>query len=513
MEKKLHFIFVFFMFTGISALAQFAGHDKKKDTTNPVYSAAKQGPQTNLLFVAPNLSFDESPYNHNIHITSDGNFYYTINGGNSANGMINKFDLAGNFVQTFPIQIDGRGLSYNFPDGNFYASLYGGDIVRINSLAAGTFTTIYTGIMQDAQASFSMSPDGTKFYNFFGGTLYVHDFATGAILDTITGLQFGAGNYGGNACVAVDTNFIYTWNSTIKTVYIYDQSGNQVNTMVLDSGDNGHSLSIANGKLFVSKDANYAIGTWYGYDLYPPAGLAPVANFSCTDTTFCEKQCIDYTDMSTNNPTSWQWFFPGADSTSSTQQNPLGICYNAYGGFDVTLIACNAIGCDTISFTNFIHEFQSPVASITLSNDTLYSITSASYQWYSIDSGIIAGAISQYYVPTSAGSYYVIITDSNGCNGASNVFGITTSIHSHQSNQIPFSFYPNPFSDHITMMLPDLNTNSGAIIITDVYGRSVFQNDELRPQMLLDLSSLQNGIYFLQLTLNDDRTIQRILKQ
>lgn len=63
------------------------------------------------------IEFDEYPYNHNMHIAFDGEYLYTINGGNTTNGQINKFGYDGTFIQTFPIAIDGRGLSYNPNDG------------------------------------------------------------------------------------------------------------------------------------------------------------------------------------------------------------------------------------------------------------------------------------------------------------------------------------------------------------------------------------------------------------
>lgn len=100
---------------------------------------------------APAFSFTESPYNHNMHITSDGTYYYTINGGSASNGQINKFDLNGVLLQTFSIGIDGRGLSYNFTDGFLYASVYGGDIVKITDLVTGAFTNLLSGAMQNSQ--------------------------------------------------------------------------------------------------------------------------------------------------------------------------------------------------------------------------------------------------------------------------------------------------------------------------------------------------------------------------
>ena len=73
------------------------------------------------------------------------------------------------------------------------------------------------------------------------------------------------GNFGGDAAVAVDRNHIYTWDATIRIVYVYDRSGNFIESFLLDSGDNGMSLSIANGLLFVARDGNYSTGEWYGY--------------------------------------------------------------------------------------------------------------------------------------------------------------------------------------------------------------------------------------------------------
>lgn len=240
---------------------QLKQHTVNETTLTGNYQTSK------IMSLQPDISFNESPVNHNMHITSDGEYYYTINGGSANSGQVNKFDLNGNLLQTFPITLDGRGLSYNPADSFLYVSTYMGDIVKITNLNAGTFTTVFSGIMQDNQASFALSTDGSKFYDFFAGTLYVRDMTTGGILNTIVGLSSGTGNYGGEAAVAVDSTHIYTWNATNQTVYKYDLSGSFIQTMVLDSGNNGISLSVANGYLFVSKDGNYNIGTWYGYHL------------------------------------------------------------------------------------------------------------------------------------------------------------------------------------------------------------------------------------------------------
>jgi hypothetical protein len=213
------------------------------------------------------IQFNENPYNHNMHITSDGNYYYTINGGDYSNGLINKFDLNGNLITSYPVKIDGRGLSYNKSDGLLYASVFGGSIVKITNLANGTFEIVHSAIMQNVQASFAISADGTKFYDFYNGTLNIRSMSTGSILGIMSGLNCGSDNYDGNAAVAVDPDYIYTWDASEKVVYVYRHDGGLERTLNLSYGNNGHSLSFVDGFLFISKDAWYSTGTWYGYNI------------------------------------------------------------------------------------------------------------------------------------------------------------------------------------------------------------------------------------------------------
>jgi len=56
---------------------------------------------------------------------------------------------------------------------------------------------------------------------------------------------------------------------------------------------------------------------------------------------------VNYTDLSTNNPTSWFWVFPGGSPSTSTQQNPT-VTYNIPGRHDVTLEATNGAGTDVL---------------------------------------------------------------------------------------------------------------------------------------------------------------------
>ncbi|HNX43044.1 MAG TPA: lamin tail domain-containing protein [Bacteroidales bacterium] len=82
----------------------------------------------------------------------------------------------------------------------------------------------------------------------------------------------------------------------------------------------------------------------------PPA----FANFTGYPTTLLEGEYVQFTDLSANNPISWEWSFPGGTPESSTEQNP-NIRYNTFGVYPVTLTATNVYGSGTLTKTDYIH--------------------------------------------------------------------------------------------------------------------------------------------------------------
>lgn len=83
-----------------------------------------------------------------------------------------------------------------------------------------------------------------------------------------------------------------------------------------------------------------------------------VANFSAGSTTIGVADSVDFTDLSTGNPTSWTWNFPGATPSSSYVQNPVNIVYNNAGDYDVSLTVSNAYGSHTLTKYNYIKVLQ-----------------------------------------------------------------------------------------------------------------------------------------------------------
>lgn len=157
------------------------------------------------------------------------------------------------------------------------------------------------------------------------------------------------------------------------------------------------------------------------------------ANFSATPIAGCAPLIVSFTDLSSGNPTSWNWNF--GNSNTSTLQNPTTI-YSTTGVYTVTLTITNGAFTDTEVKTNYILVYNKPVAGFTMTNDTVCVGQSVTFNDATVISAGGApignwawdfgdGNSSAVTVPTTSHSYAnpgtypvsVIVTDTNGCGG------------------------------------------------------------------------------------------------
>jgi len=80
----------------------------------------------------------------------------------------------------------------------------------------------------------------------------------------------------------------------------------------------------------------------------------PVVDFTANSTTIYAGGAVNFTDLSTNNPSSWLWTFEGAQPPTSTLRNPSNIVYNTPGIYSVSLIATNSFGSGQATKTDYI---------------------------------------------------------------------------------------------------------------------------------------------------------------
>ena len=231
----------------------------------------------------------------------------------------------------------------------------------------------------------------------------------------------------------------------------------------------------------------------------PSCGINPVAVFFAPNHV-CPGSCIDFTSTSLH-ATSYLWTFTGASITNSTDENPQNICYNTPGHYDVTLIASNSMGSDTITLLNYITVYPFPPPQGILQNgDTLFSNQGAvSYQWF-LNNVLINGATNYYYVAMQSGNYNVVCTDANGCEVEAvlnNVIASTPLLTKADAGLI--RAVPNPTTGELILQTGKLKIDY--IDIITVTGRSIlkFENGS----NLIDVSILADGYYFIEMKSND----------
>jgi PKD repeat protein len=141
----------------------------------------------------------------------------------------------------------------------------------------------------------------------------------------------------------------------------------------------------------------------YGSNVAVVVNGSPIPNFNADSTSVCTGQNVDFQDLSTGNPRSWNWTFTGGSPGTSTLQNPQNIVYNFPGTYSVSLTATNAISSNTITRTAYITVNDPAQAPLLPLGDTVLCQNNAN-TLYTIPP--VAGAVSYIWVlaPAIAGN-------------------------------------------------------------------------------------------------------------
>lgn len=192
---------------------------------------------------------------------------------------------------------------------------------------------------------------------------------------------------------------------------------------------------------------------------------------------------------------------------SETTEN-ITICYGEnYLGWDQsgtyirTLTAYS--GCDSIINTILL-VVDLPDPNFSFNADILTATnTYSTYQWYN-ENGIIEGATSSRYIIDKSGTYFLEVTNSNGCSAISDGMDIIkTGINDIIDNQNGFVVYPNPSDGRFKLAFSNFKIGKYHLQIINNLGDIVFEKylhlgDDIHEEVI-ELSSLSKGIYFVKI--------------
>ena len=157
-------------------------------------------------------------------------------------------------------------------------------------------------------------------------------------------------------------------------------------------------------------------------DINPTGGSVPEADFSADVNEGCGPLTVEFTDLSTNNPSTWSWTFEGGTPATSSLQNPTVVFEDA-GDFSVVLSVSNIDGQDETTKLNYITTLPTPAPSFiaevsggeVILTNTSSDITGSSYDWNFGDNSTGSALISPSHTYTTSGQYVITLTATNDC--------------------------------------------------------------------------------------------------
>ncbi len=165
--------------------------------------------------------------------------------------------------------------------------------------------------------------------------------------------------------------------------------------------------------------------------------------------------------------------------------------------------------------TRTISVFPLPAPTVTYNwvDNTFYTTILpqyVSYQWYDSVQGLIPGATSPTIAALNTEYYFVVVTDTNGCRGASDLIPYNTGTlgagNTTATNGI--AIYPNPVSGTLYIQ----SAVKMRAVISSIDGKKQLEQDDARE---IDVTALPGAIYLISLfdEKGNELSTQKLIKK
>ncbi len=282
---------------------------------------------------------------------------------------------------------------------------------------------------------------------------------------------------------------------------------------VLFGGDDymgSHTISLngCNNCAAGTSNFNYTINHQIIYPQIQVLAQDTVHVHGFPNTPVIAYDSLNHTLSTSNSGNAYQWYFNGSPISGSTNQSHLVIQSGIY-----QVLAINSSGCATLSDT-LTAVFCNPLIhpSIQLTNSDELTVTNypfdSNIQWY--QNGIeIPNEENDTLQISSGGSYHVVLTDFFGCLYETAVFPFNVSLS--EKELMSWECYPNPASNEIHIQIEDYLIGA-EVSIVDLNGRQVKKEALNDLDTIIDIQSLSNGSYIIELNKRGIKDQKKMVK-
>ena len=205
----------------------------------------------------------------------------------------------------------------------------------------------------------------------------------------------------------------------------------------------------------------------------------------------------------------------GGTSPYNMQFNPGGQNTSLLAG-TYTLTITDGNSCQEVD-TFVVNEPQALVANISQNGYVLTAsvpnggVGPYSYSWREQSSPFVQIGTGTSYTVTNYGTYYVIVTDANGCTSTSNSFDFDDATAVDGGSVIDMVIYPNPFRDETTIDF-GREVNDLSIRVVDVYGKLIEEHlVDKADTYVLSRGNKASGVYFVEIEIGEIKHFNKII--
>lgn len=283
----------------------------------------------------------------------------------------------------------------------------------------------YTGTTNASSFSWSF-PGGTPNSATIANPVVVYDNPGQYSATLIVGNAAGSDTIVKTNIVTVGTGPNAGFSSNVNgSTANFNNTSTNANSYSWSFGDGGSSNSnnpshtyTADGTYTVVLTATNACGSSTATQIVTII-TPPIANFTASPTTGCAALTVQFTSTASANSSNLNWSFPGGNPSSSTVTNPV-VVYDTPGTYNVSLIASNAAGSDTLIKTAFVVVNTTPTPAFTHTENGLSasfingSSNANTYSW-NFGDGNSSNSANPTHTYATDGTYTVVLSASNAC--------------------------------------------------------------------------------------------------